>query len=410
MTDPHDLDELASAHLDGDHLRRGGGPRRGRSRRCRHGSRPGRRARRVRRRLAEPPPVDPARRDAAIAAALAAFDEAAGTRRGRRRPVTPLAPRRGLSPRRGAGARRRGGRRCSSPCSCPLLGTATTATTTTRRRSTSTGADHRGAGADGGGGEDAAREEPSARRRRHRRSPDAPARVDAGRPRHASTTSTPWPRRVAAGDATPAAPSPTRGDRRLRRRSACVADPGAGHGGRDSRSSAASRSRCTSPPSPTAPATMTVLGASGTCELLGRARAASGRRAPRRRAAGPAMRRKPDRGRQRRGHPHQRLHRLDALGRVDPARPTRSRRRTAPRRPRRRPRGATGRRSTTTSPITRPNSGPATHGSVPVNSYSPRISAPRAATARAEHEAEERAPGHGPVTVPAARAAPWRSL
>ena len=93
MTEPHDPDELASAYLDGaasaeetiqvesdpallarvDELRA------------------------VRQALGELPPVDAARRDAAVDAALAAFDDDALATALRPATVTPLAPRRGLS-------------------------------------------------------------------------------------------------------------------------------------------------------------------------------------------------------------------------------------------------------------------------------------------------------------------------
>jgi hypothetical protein len=96
MTDPHDdFDELASAHLDGltspDEA-------------ARVDADPALRARveelrAVRAALSELPVVDAARRDAAIAAALAAFEEeGTGKRVASPAPVTPLAPRRRLSP------------------------------------------------------------------------------------------------------------------------------------------------------------------------------------------------------------------------------------------------------------------------------------------------------------------------
>ena len=75
------------------------------------------------------------------------------------------------------------------------------------------------------------------------------------------------------------------------------------------------------------------------------------------------------------------LHRLDALGRVDPPRPRDPGEGQRRRDRRDRRRGATARRRPPPRRSTSPNSGPATHGSVPVNSYSPRISAPRAAAA-----------------------------
>jgi hypothetical protein len=98
MTDPHDLDELASAQLDGttspeeaalladDPALRTQVEARVEELRA------------VRQALAEPPAVDPARRDAAIAAALVAFDDE-GSQATVGATVTPLAPRRGLSPR-----------------------------------------------------------------------------------------------------------------------------------------------------------------------------------------------------------------------------------------------------------------------------------------------------------------------
>jgi hypothetical protein len=98
MTDPHDLDELASAHLDGTTS-----PEEG----ARLAADPDLMARvearadelrAVRLALAEPPAVDAGRRDAAIAAALDAFDEEVAPA-GAAATVTPLAPRRGLSPR-----------------------------------------------------------------------------------------------------------------------------------------------------------------------------------------------------------------------------------------------------------------------------------------------------------------------
>ena len=49
---------------------------------------------------------------------------------------------------------------------------------------------------------------------------------------------------------------------------------------------------------------------------------------------------------------------------------------------------------TTTSPITRPNRGPATNGSVPENSYSPRISAPSVSGRRRAQEPQGRSPTH----------------
>jgi hypothetical protein len=97
MTDPHDLDELATAHLDGatspeEAARLAGDPE----------LRAGVEARAeelaaVRRALAEVSPVDPVRRDTAIAAALAAYDEETMASAGPT--VVPLAPRRGLSAR-----------------------------------------------------------------------------------------------------------------------------------------------------------------------------------------------------------------------------------------------------------------------------------------------------------------------
>jgi hypothetical protein len=90
MTDPADLDDLASAHLDGHTS-----PEEA----ARVAADPELQARveelrAVRAALHELPPVDPARREAAISAALAAFDEdrAPGE-------VTVLTPRRRLSPR-----------------------------------------------------------------------------------------------------------------------------------------------------------------------------------------------------------------------------------------------------------------------------------------------------------------------
>jgi hypothetical protein len=93
MTDPHDLDELASALLDGesspeDAARLADDP----ALRARVTAR-AEELRTVREALTELPPVDPARRERAIVAALDAFDEPPTAT------VTPLAPRRGLSPR-----------------------------------------------------------------------------------------------------------------------------------------------------------------------------------------------------------------------------------------------------------------------------------------------------------------------
>jgi hypothetical protein len=97
MTDPHDLDELASALLDGttspeEAARLAADP----ALRMRAAAR-AEELRAVRRALAELPPIDPARRDATISAALDAFDGPAVASAGAT--VTPLAPRRGLSPR-----------------------------------------------------------------------------------------------------------------------------------------------------------------------------------------------------------------------------------------------------------------------------------------------------------------------
>lgn len=93
MTDPHDLDDLASAHLDGVTS-----PEEA----ARVAADPALLARvaelrAVRAAVGEVPAVDPVRRDVAIAAALAAFDE---DRAGDHAvtPVTPLTPGRRLSP------------------------------------------------------------------------------------------------------------------------------------------------------------------------------------------------------------------------------------------------------------------------------------------------------------------------
>jgi hypothetical protein len=94
MTDPHD-DEIASAHLDGAATD---------EERARVHGDPGLQARvaalgAVRDALQEPIPVDPAARDAAIAAALAAFDaEGATPEAASVATVRPIAARRGLSP------------------------------------------------------------------------------------------------------------------------------------------------------------------------------------------------------------------------------------------------------------------------------------------------------------------------
>jgi hypothetical protein len=98
MTDPHrpDLDELASAHLDGttspeDAARLAADPvLRARVERLRE----------IQAAIRAEPPVDEARRESAIAAALAAFaEEAAEVTPAARATVTPLAPRRAPSPR-----------------------------------------------------------------------------------------------------------------------------------------------------------------------------------------------------------------------------------------------------------------------------------------------------------------------
>jgi hypothetical protein len=94
MTDPHDLDDLASAHLDG-----ATSPEEA----ARVAADPSVQARveelrAAREAVSELPPIDPERRDAAIAAALAAFEDdarAASALRGTA--VTPLAPRRTVS-------------------------------------------------------------------------------------------------------------------------------------------------------------------------------------------------------------------------------------------------------------------------------------------------------------------------
>jgi hypothetical protein len=93
MTDAHDFDELASAHLDGATT-----PEEA----ALVASDPALQARveelrAVRDAMREAPAVDPVRRDAAIAAALDAFDDdaAPGVPLA---PATPIAPRRGLSP------------------------------------------------------------------------------------------------------------------------------------------------------------------------------------------------------------------------------------------------------------------------------------------------------------------------
>ena len=91
--DPHDFDELASAYLDGV-----ASPEEA----ARVDADPALQARveelrAVRAALAEVPEVDAIRRDAAIAAALAAFDEE-GAEPDAALPVVPLAPRRRLSP------------------------------------------------------------------------------------------------------------------------------------------------------------------------------------------------------------------------------------------------------------------------------------------------------------------------
>jgi hypothetical protein len=94
MTDPND-DEIASAHLDGattaeERARVDGDPEL-QARVAALGA--------VRGAVHEPVPVDPAARDAAIAAALAAFDaEGAAAEASSGATVTPIAPRRSLSP------------------------------------------------------------------------------------------------------------------------------------------------------------------------------------------------------------------------------------------------------------------------------------------------------------------------
>lgn len=93
MTDPHDLDDIASAHLDGATSAEEA---------ARVAADPALQARveelrAVRDALAEVPPVAPEAREAAVAAALAAFDEGDAPEQPAA-PVTPLAPRRGLSP------------------------------------------------------------------------------------------------------------------------------------------------------------------------------------------------------------------------------------------------------------------------------------------------------------------------
>ena len=94
MTDPHDLDDLASAHLDGATTA---------DEAARIAADPELQARvqalrAVRDALREPVATDPARRDAAIAAALNAFDEDGDARKAPDRTVVPLSPRRGFSP------------------------------------------------------------------------------------------------------------------------------------------------------------------------------------------------------------------------------------------------------------------------------------------------------------------------
>jgi hypothetical protein len=93
MTDAHDFDALASAHLDG-----ATSPEEA----ALVASDPALQARveelrAVRDAMREAPAVDPVRRDAAIAAALDAFDDAAAPGVPAA-PVTAIAPRRGLSP------------------------------------------------------------------------------------------------------------------------------------------------------------------------------------------------------------------------------------------------------------------------------------------------------------------------
>ena len=93
MTDPHDLDELASAHLDG-----ATSP----AEAALVAADPALQARVeelrvIRAAVREVPAVDAARRDAAIAAALEVFDDEAADDRPSA-PVTPITPRRGLSP------------------------------------------------------------------------------------------------------------------------------------------------------------------------------------------------------------------------------------------------------------------------------------------------------------------------
>ena len=94
MTDAHDPDELASAHLDGATspdeaaLVAGDPALQARVEELRA----------VRDAMQEAPPVDPVRRDAAIEAALAAFDEDAAAAEGAPAAVTPIASRRGISP------------------------------------------------------------------------------------------------------------------------------------------------------------------------------------------------------------------------------------------------------------------------------------------------------------------------
>ena len=97
MTDPHDLDDLASALLDGTTSAEESALLADDAALLRQVEARAEELRSVRHALAELPPVDASRRDAAIAAALAAFDaEVPGAADAT---VTPLAPRRGLSPR-----------------------------------------------------------------------------------------------------------------------------------------------------------------------------------------------------------------------------------------------------------------------------------------------------------------------
>jgi hypothetical protein len=98
MTDPHDLDELASAHVDGTTTPEEAALLAGDPDLQARVEQRAEELRAVRDAVAEVVPVDPVHRDASIAAALAAFDEDDAPH-GDRATVTPLAPRRGLSPR-----------------------------------------------------------------------------------------------------------------------------------------------------------------------------------------------------------------------------------------------------------------------------------------------------------------------